>query len=272
MALFDGLLICTDLDDTLLTDDKRVSEENIAALNYFMDNGGLFTFATGRVPAGARLMLDYIVPNAPMVCFNGGAIYDYGTEKFIWQSALDDNALKAVEYVEKAFPPVGIEVCTDEAVYFCRVNRIIEEHKEFEHFPDNYKGYKDVTETWRKVIFMVEERDIGTIRKIIDESPFANDYTFMRSSPWYYELLPKGATKGAGMLRLADILGIKHENTIGVGDNENDLTLVSDAGFGVAVANAADIVKKAAKLITVDNNSHALKAVIDYISKNKRDK
>ena len=114
---------------------------------------------------------------------------------------------------------------------------------------------------------MVEERDIGTIRKIIDESPFANSYTFMRSSPWYYELLPKGATKGAGMLRLADILGIKHENTIGVGDNENDLTLVSDAGLGVAVSNAAGAVKKAADLITVDNNSHALKAVIEYIER-----
>ena len=90
MAKFDGLLLCTDLDDTLLTDDKRVSEENIAALQYFMENGGLFTFATGRVPEGARLMLQYIVPNAPMVCFNGGAIYDYASEKFIWQAELND--------------------------------------------------------------------------------------------------------------------------------------------------------------------------------------
>ena len=151
MAQFDGLLLCTDLDDTLLTDDKRVSDENIEAIKYFMDNGGLFTFATGRVPAGARLMLDYVVPNAPMVCFNGGAIYDYSKEEFVWQAALGEDALPAVEYVEKAFPPVGIEVCTDDKVYFCKTNRIVEEHKRLEKFPDNYRGYKEIKKTWRKM-------------------------------------------------------------------------------------------------------------------------
>lgn len=270
MTRFDGILFCTDLDDTLLTDDKRVSDENIAAINYFMDNGGLFTFATGRVPAGARLMLKYIVPNAPMVCFNGGAIYDYSKEEFVWQAALEDNAVSAVEYVEKAFPPVGIEVCTDNKVYFCKINRIVEEHKRIEKFPDNYLSYKEIPEIWRKVIFMVEERDIGTIRQIIDESPFADDFSFVRSSPWYYELLPKGATKGAGLIRLADTLGVKRENTIGMGDNENDLSLVQNAGLGIAVANAADIVKKAADMITVDNNSHAVKAVIEYLKRTDR--
>ena len=265
MAQFDGLLLCTDLDDTLLTDDKRVSDENIEAIKYFMDNGGLFTFATGRVPAGARLMLDYVVPNAPMVCFNGGAIYDYSKEEFVWQAALGEDALPAVEYVEKAFPPVGIEVCTDDKVYFCKTNRIVEEHKRLEKFPDNYLGYKEIKKTWRKVIFMVEERDIETLRRIVDESPFADDFSFVRSSPWYYELLPKGATKGAGLMRLADILGIKHKNTIGMGDNENDLSLVQDAGLGIAVANAAEIVKRAADMITVDNNSHAVRAVVEYL-------
>ena len=265
MAKFDGLLLCTDLDDTLLTDDKRVSEENIAALQYFMENGGLFTFATGRVPEGARLMLQYIVPNAPMVCFNGGAIYDYASEKFIWQAELNDRAEGAIAYVEKNFPPAGIEVCTDSQVYFCRVNRIVEEHKRMENFPDNDRDYHDIHETWRKVMFMVEEKDIEPLKNVIAESPYANDFTYMRSSPWYYELLPKGATKGAGMLRLAKLLGIRPENTIGMGDNENDLSLVQDTGLGIAVANAADCIKKAATMLTVDNNSHAVSAVVKYL-------
>ena len=265
MAKFDGLLLCTDLDDTLLTDDKRVSEENIAALQYFMENGGLFTFATGRVPEGARLMLQYIVPNAPMVCFNGGAIYDYASEKFIWQAELNDRAEGAIAYVEKNFPPAGIEVCTDSQVYFCRTNRIVEEHKRMENFPDNDRDYHDIHETWRKVMFMVEEKDIEPLKNVIAESPYANDFTYMRSSPWYYELLPKGATKGAGMLRLAKFLGIRPENTIGMGDNENDLSLVQDAGLGIAVANAADCIKKAATMLTVDNNSHAVSAGVKYL-------
>lgn len=55
MGKFDGILLCTDLDDTLLTTDKRVSDENSKAIEYFKSEGGLFTFATGRVPQGAKV-------------------------------------------------------------------------------------------------------------------------------------------------------------------------------------------------------------------------
>lgn len=272
MAKFDGILLCSDLDDTLLTDDKRISTENKQAIEYFMDNGGFFTFATGRVPDGARLMLRYIMPNAPMISFNGGALYDYSTEKFIWQAELNDEAAKAVEYVEKAFPTVGIEVCTDDKIYFCKTNRIVEEHKILEKFPDNYLDYHKIPEKWRKALFMVEENEVDTIRQIIAESEFADKFSFVRSSPWYYELLPKGATKGAGLMRLADYLGIDRKNTVAMGDNENDITLIEQAGTGVAVANAVDMIKKAADIITVDNNSHAAKAVIRYIEKTIKSK
>lgn len=60
--------MCTDLDDTLLTNDKKISDENINAIKYFMDNGGYFAFATGRMPHGTQMFLKYITPNAPIIC------------------------------------------------------------------------------------------------------------------------------------------------------------------------------------------------------------
>ena len=90
-------------DDTLLTTDKRVSDENSKAIEYFKSEGGLFTFATGRVPQGAKLMLNYVHPNAPMVCFNGAAIYDFNDDKLLWASTLDKGTLKCVEYMDKMF-------------------------------------------------------------------------------------------------------------------------------------------------------------------------
>ena len=50
MGKFNGILICTDLDGTLLDNEKHVSKENIEAIEYFKKNGGLFTFLTGRMP------------------------------------------------------------------------------------------------------------------------------------------------------------------------------------------------------------------------------
>ena len=265
MGKFDGLLFCSDLDDTLLTDDKYISDENIKALQYFMDNGGKFTFTTGRTPMGVNNILKYIVPNTPVVCFNGAAIYDVATGKYVWQAELDKAALRAVEYVDKNFPTAGIVVCSDTQSYHPKTNRRVEEYRAWEKFPENYIDYKDITEEWRKILFMVEEEEIEPLRKLLSESEFHEMFDWTRSSPWYYELLPKGSTKGNGMLRLADYLGIDHKKIIAMGDNENDITSITMAGLGVAVANAVDIIKKAADVITVDNNSHAAKAVINYI-------
>lgn len=262
MGKFDGILLCTDLDDTLLTTDKRVSEENSRAIEYFKAEGGLFTFATGRVPMGARLMLEYVHPNAPMICFNGAAIYDFEQNKMLWSRSLDADAVKAVEYIDNMFDFVGLEICTDEKIYFSKVNRIVEEHQILEKLPDNFLDYHDIPETWKKVLFMVEAEQVQQIRSAISDAPFADKYTFVQSSPWYYELLPKNASKGEGLLQLADLLNIDRSHTIGIGDNENDLTLVKMAGKGVAVANAIQQIKDAADYITVDNNSHALAAVI----------
>ena len=50
MGIFDGILICTDLDGTLLANDKSISDENLRAIEYFKENGGYFTFVTGRTP------------------------------------------------------------------------------------------------------------------------------------------------------------------------------------------------------------------------------
>lgn len=266
MGKFDGILICSDLDDTLLTSDKRVSAENMQAIDYFMSEGGTFTFATGRIPYGAKLMLQYIKPNAPMVCFNGAGIYDFKKDALIWHETLDKKAVEVVEYVEQHCPFSGIEVCTADKLYFCKMNEVVAHHKIMEHLPDNDADYHDISEDWLKVLFMQKTDEVDIVRKILAESPYADDYSFIQSSPNYYELLPKTSSKGNAALQLAKMLRISPERVIGVGDNENDLALVQQAGVGVAVANALDCVKEAADFITVDNNSHAISAIIYALS------
>lgn len=270
MGKFNGILLCTDLDDTLLTTDKKVSRENKRAIEYFKSEGGLFTFATGRVPIGAKIMLEQITPNAPMVCFNGGSIYDFNSKKMLWSRSLDKNAINVVEYIDKTFDFAGIEICTENKIYFSRINQIVKEHQEAEKLPDNPLDYHDVKEDWKKVLFMVEAEQIPQIREAIASSPFADKYTFVQSSPWYYELLPKNSSKGEGLAKLADLLDISITKTVGVGDNENDLMLVKTAGAGVAVANAVEEIKNAADYITAaDNNQSAIAEVIASIENDK---
>ncbi|MCD8391293.1 MAG: HAD family hydrolase, partial [Firmicutes bacterium] len=262
MKKFEGILICTDLDDTLLTTDKRVSDENIAAVKYFTDNGGLFTFATGRVPRGFSLILKYITPNAPIVSYNGGAIYDVDEQKFLWYAELDRSAVEVMEYVDKFHPYAGIECTTAKAVYFNKVNHLVEEHKVLEHFQANYSDYHDIAEPIMKTIFMVENHEIDEFKRAIQATEFPKRYSFVQSSPWYYELLPYGCSKGAGLKKVAAMTGAL--KTVGIGDNENDISLVCDADVGVAVQNAAAEVKEKADYITRnDHNHHAVAEVIE---------
>lgn len=85
MGKFDGLLLVSDFDNTLVyteealqkcVDMPPVSDKNRAALEYFMANGGLFAVATGRAKPAFETVVDGIPMNAPTVLFNGAAIYD----------------------------------------------------------------------------------------------------------------------------------------------------------------------------------------------------
>ena len=261
---FKGILLCTDLDETLLTTgDKRLTDENRRAIEYFMSEGGYFTFATGRVPMGAKLLLDLIKPNVPMICFNGGAIYDFDENKILWGKQLDRAAVRVVEYVEENFPDIGIEVCTDTNLYFCKDNRIGEMHRNHEHLPHLSLDYHNIFVPWKKVIFLAEADRMPALSEGLKNSPYASAYQFVQSSENYYELLPVGVSKGAALSELAKMLGTS--KTIGIGDNHNDMELIENAKIGVAVANAVSELREAADFITVDNNSNAVASVITQL-------
>ena len=263
---FSGILLCTDLDDTLLTTgDKRLTQENKSAIEYFMSRGGYFTFSTGRIRAGIQKVLDMLTPNAPLICYNGATIHDLKTESVLYGEYLDKDAIKVAEFIEGIFPDAGIEICTENAIYFSRENRITEMHRRDENISGNTLNFRHVFSPWKKIIFPVEADRIGDIAKTLTRSKFYNKYTFVQSSENYYEVLPKGVSKGSALLKLADILGIEHKYTIGVGDNHNDIEIVKNAGVGIAVANAVPELRAIADIITVDNNSNALAAIISSL-------
>ena len=109
MKKFEGILFVTDLDGTLLKKDKTISEKNLEAIEYFKSEGGIFTFVTGRIPAGAKVVNDVLKPNAPCGCINGGGIYDFKTDKLLWSLNIPRDVLELVEYIDNEVPGIGIE-------------------------------------------------------------------------------------------------------------------------------------------------------------------
>ena len=122
MGVFSGCLICTDLDDTLLTTDKKISAKNKEAIEYFKSEGGLFTFATGRVVQSVNHYIDIIKPNAPIIMYNGCAIYDWEKEKLIHKAILDDDAVDIVRFIMSSCDFSSIQIVTEDKMYIYREN------------------------------------------------------------------------------------------------------------------------------------------------------
>jgi len=262
MGKFDGILLCTDLDDTLLATDKSISAENLSAIEHFKKEGGLFTFITGRVPQGAKLLLDHIQPNAPIGAFNGAGIFDFEKDELLWGMYLDKKALDIIDYVIENIPETGFVVCTDSRVCFSRRNYRTDRYRKIEHLPEDNTHHRQISEPIKKVVFVAEADVITKVRELLSNSDFGDKFDFIQSDAYYYEILPAGASKGIGLKMLAKTLGIKPERTIAVGDNENDISMIKEAQVGIAVGNAVETVKAAADIVTVTNNESAIAKII----------
>lgn len=263
MAKFDGILICTDLDGTLLRNDKTISTENIEAIEYFKKEGGLFTIITGRMPHTAFDICKNARINAPFGCVNGAGLYDYYKGEYIWKLALSDDFGELVELVDEKLPDVGIQVNTFYKTYFSKENTIMELFRKVTNAPNLVCNYKDVKRPIAKILFGIEtEEEMQETIKLLDNHPLSEKFDFIRSERYLYEILPKGIGKGTAITKLCECLGLDKSKTIAIGDYNNDISMFNAAKIGIAVSNACQDAKNAADFITVSNEEHAIAQVI----------
>lgn len=267
---FDGMLFCTDLDGTLFNSDSKVSKENIEAIEYFKSEGGKFTFITGRPPQIAKGIYDIIKPNAPIGCFNGAGIYDFEKERFLWTKPLSKEVNRIVGEVYSLMPDIGIQYNTEKAIYFIRDNIAQQWFRDITGAPDIRCNYHDIKENIIKILFVTHEEDkLNEVIDFLHNHPKADDYDYIRSEKRLFEILPRGVSKGLLLEELAKILGIKRENTVAVGDFDNDISMIKAAGIGYAMDNARDNVKAVADRVTVNNNQHAIAEIIRELERDK---
>lgn len=268
MGKFSGMLICTDLDGTLLKNDKSISKENIDAIEYFKSEGGYFTFITGRMPSFVLDFYNLLKPNTYVGCANGSALYDFENKKYVWTAKMKDGAKELTRLIDKKFPKVGIQVNTYYKVYFSKDNQTMKYFRKVTNAENLKMHYDDVCEPLAKVIFGTDDEvEIKEIEKTLTNHPLAKNFGFIRSEKSLFEILPKGIGKGSTLKKLAEMLDIK--NTVAIGDYNNDISMFETAKIGVAVSNACDDAKAKADFITVSNEENAVAKVIFDLEKEK---
>ena len=263
MGRLEGILLCTDLDGTLLRGDRTVSRENLEAIEHFKREGGYFTFVTGRMPFFVSGIYEMVQPNAPFGCINGGGIFDHRTQQYVWTHEAPREIMQLAAYAGQAMPTIGVQVNCFGRIFFCQENRVMEEFRAITNVPYLPGAYEDIREPVAKIVFVVErEEEMQHLQALLAAHPLASDFDFIRSEQTLFEILPKGINKGAVLPRLAAHLGISPDRTIAVGDYDNDISMLRAAGVGYAVANACPAAKAAADRITVSNDEHAIAAIV----------
>jgi len=270
MGKFDGVLICTDLDGTLLKKDKTISAENLDAIEYFKNEGGLFTIITGRMPHVALDICKNARINAPFGCINGGGLYDYYKNEYIWTAETPVGVNELIELIDENFTDVGIQVNTFYKTYFSKDNIVMEHFRRITNAPNLVMNYKDIKEPIAKILFgIASEEQMQKVIKVLNNHPLAEKFDFVRSEKSLYEILPKGIGKGTSLIKLCEYLNIDRSKTIAIGDYNNDISMFKEANVGIAVSNACDDAKKAADFITVSNEEHAIAKVIYDLEEGK---
>ena len=263
MGKFDGILLCTDLDGTLFSSDGTLSGENKRAIEYFKDEGGAFTFITGRPPLTAGRAISIAKPNVPIGCFNGGGIFDHTKNEYVFLTELDGMARTLADEVYERIPEVAVHFYTPHKTYFTRVNEASDRYSRITGLDFPRAHYNDISEPIIKMVFAsLSGEVIERVRDFLLSHPLSEKFDFIRSEFAFFEMIPRGVDKGQLLYKLADHLGIDRKRTIAAGDYNNDVSMVKAAGVGVAVSNAVDELKAIADIITVSCDEHAIREIV----------
>lgn len=270
MKKFRGMLICSDLDGTLLDKDRRISEKNARAIEYFKSEGGLFTIVTGRTHITVKGIYEMAKPNCYIGCINGGGIYDYENQRYVLTHPVDKRAFELAEYACAQIPGMGYQANTFEEIYFCKENSAQQWFREVTGVKNISMPPYEIKEELAKIVFADKNEDnIQKLQMILEEHPLKDMFHFVRSEKYLYEILPKGVNKGTLICDLAKIMNIDISRIIAVGDYNNDVEMIKMAGVGFAVENACTEAKEAADYITVNHVDGAIHDIVYGIESGK---
>ncbi|MBE7070078.1 MAG: HAD family phosphatase [Ruminococcaceae bacterium] len=247
-------VLAADMDYTLLLPGQDVPPENERAVKRLQDNGIAFTIATGRSSFLVGKFAERLGIDIPIITGNGGALFDPVNRKDIVSSDFSDskvrNLLKLmVENKVNAtlYSVTGIYFTKySKRKFFCEdYNKDVEPAKQAPLFDlDDDCWKRDDLPPFNKFLLIDPPEEI--IRSIENDP----DLTVISSGPTFYDIMTANVTKGQALLGLADYLNIPRGCTFAIGDSDNDISMIADAKYGIAMGNACDGAKKAAAYIT----------------------
>ena len=266
MPTISDLLLCSDIDGTALRLSQGIPPQNIEAVRRFTALGGHFTFATGRVPEMAQKAVPFFAVNAPLILSNGAMICEPGSLRVLEEHKITEGVHEAARELIRRFDGRAAVIIAD-GDFYCPVSQSPESARISKTHPMVRVApcpVEESPESCHKFLILAEKPEhTAAIRAEVED--FSDRFGVVVSGERLVELIPKGIDKGQGMLSVARMLGIRPENTVAIGDNENDRELLQAAGFSAAPGDAGPAVRSRVDLVLCPCMDGALAMLIDEL-------
>lgn len=256
-------VIFSDLDLTLLSDDKTISNKNKEAIKKAKEKGVKFLLCTGRLPFCYEMFKDDIdLSNA--VSSNGSIIIN--DSKIIKDESLDSNIIGVlVEYAIKHH--IYLRLFAIDCLYNLNSDQGDSDMISYFNMKDVNDGEaRDIAKNMKlyKAAFFNKSHDyLINVKRDLEEMKLEIEAVF--SYDTFLEINQKGQTKGKGVEEYCRLCGIDIKDTIAIGDNNNDASMLKVAGLAACPSNSIEEIKGIADYISPLNNNDG--AVADIIEK-----
>jgi Cof subfamily protein (haloacid dehalogenase superfamily) len=260
-------LVVSDVDGTLLTKDKTLTERAARAAQRLHEAGIAFTITSSRPTIGMRFLVEPLDITLPVGPFNGSSIVDVDM-KPIEQSLIPTTAAERALSVLNQFG-VDIWLFTNDAWLTKHPDGpyVPNEKRAIRADPTIISDFAPYVSGACKIVGSSRDFELLVRCESAMHDALGTEATAVRSQDYYLDVTPPGHDKGTFVTALAKRLGVPLDAVATIGDMHNDVAMFKVSGLSIAMGNASDEVKRFANRITTSNEDDGFANAMEQILK-----
>ena len=257
--------VLTDVDGTLVTKDKVLTERARHGVEMLRDRGIVFAITSGRPPFGMRMLVEPLGLTTPMAAFNGGVIL-LPDLSILDERLLPEYLLPAlIQMIEAHGLDVFVFRSYDWFVRSADAPRVARETANIQQAPVVVSKFDDVLTGVAKITGVSNDHAKVAACEAAVQKAFGRQVSAARSQPHYLDVTHPDANKGVVIERLSRYLKIPLDRIATIGDQPNDVLMFERSGLSIAMGNASDEVKARATTVTASYADEGFAAAVENI-------
>jgi Cof subfamily protein (haloacid dehalogenase superfamily) len=247
-------LVLSDVDGTLVTTDKVLTDKSIQAVHALGDAGITFALTSARPPQGLAMFVKPLNITTPLAAFNGGLITDTNF-KVLEEKAIDDSlTAPIVELLQGHQMSVWVYQGADWYVLDASGPHVEHEAKTCEYEPTVVANFDRVETGVTKIVGVSDDATLSAAANDAMQQTFGGQILATRSQSYFLDVTHAEASKGNVVKYLSKLYAIPTSAIATIGDMHNDLSMFAVSGLSIAMGNADDQVQRAARDVTTSND------------------